>query len=295
MKKTQIIVSYAVTFAIGLMIGCMFISADSNPPEQPKDPGQAPPSSRPTSDTPPSERDPIPNVSKSNPRSSPPLLNGDATPPESLQKAERAKWLRLIEVLGLDSDQAKALEAAIAEIRPQPDENTPLDTAYAEAGEKLEQSILAMLTQEQQVAFREMQQRSLKNRVEVKAQEEFAESLTNLDLTEEQREQALEVLRKQAEEDVSLIPSGARLLLGSSFLPIGDEKTTDKSFEIMGQLQPKPGEPLPTFEQIAALHRAELERRMTQFEGILSPAQLALYQSSLSQALENLDVISPQR
>jgi hypothetical protein len=63
----------------------------------------------------------------------------------------------------------------------------------------------------------------------------------------------------------------------------------------MGQLQPKPGEPLPTYEQIAALHREEIERRMTQFEGILSPGQLALYQASLSQALENLDIISPQR
>lgn len=295
MKKPQIILSYALTFIIGLVTGFAFFAADGSPPEKFESLGETSPQIRTTPDDLPPVTRPIPDTSNSNPQPSPPQLSGDAQPPESLQKAERAKWLRLIEVLGLDSDQAKALEAAIAESRPRPDEDTPLDAAYSKAGENLEKNILAMLNPEQQAAFREMQRRSLGNRVEVKAQKEFAESLTSLDLTAEQREQALEVLRKQAEKNAAAIPSSTRLLLGGSFLPIGDEKATDDSFELMGQLQPKPGEPLPTYEQIATLHRAELERRMTQFEGILSPGQLALYQASISQALENLDIIAPQR
>ncbi|MGJ8644790.1 MAG: hypothetical protein ACSHX9_15385 [Luteolibacter sp.] len=289
-----IIASSVVALAIGFSLGWVLREPAT---ADPNDPGNTPKSPQKAiivkDERPPEEPNRTDRVTER--RHTPPILTSNATPPESLQKAERAKWLRLIEVLGLDSDQAKALEATIAETRPKPDEDTPLDIAYSEAGEQLEQSILAILTQEQQAAFREMQQRSLENVVEVKAQEEFAESLTSLDLTAEQREQALEVLRKQAVENAATVPTSTRLLLGGSFLPIGDEKTTDKSFEIMGQLQSKPGEPLPTFEQIAALHRAELERRMTQFEGILSPGQLALYQSSLSQALENLEVISPQR
>ncbi|MDP4624867.1 MAG: hypothetical protein NWT08_07000 [Akkermansiaceae bacterium] len=296
MKKSNIIFP-SIALVIGYLIGSLVFplaSSTDTPSDEPEVDYSPPSISRPSGgDTEPQPR-PIPNVSNNNPRP-PRQLSGNATPPESIEKAEQAKWLRLIEVLGLDSDQAKALEAAIAEIHPKPDDDTTLDVAYAEAGERLEQAILAMLTPEQQAAFREMQQRTLENRVEVKAQEEFSESLAKLDLTAAQREQALELLRIQAEEKASAISSGTRLLLGGSFLPIGDEKTTDKSFELMGQLQLKPGEDPPTFEQIAAVHRAELERRMTQFEGILTPAQLALYQSSLAQGLENLDVISPQR
>ncbi|MEP3214455.1 MAG: hypothetical protein ABJQ29_14745, partial [Luteolibacter sp.] len=221
-------------------------------------------------------------------------LTGDAAPPESLQRAERAKWLRLIEVLGLDSDQAKALEAAIAQNRPTPNGDSPLDVAYTEAGDKLEQDILAILTPEQQDAFRELQERSLDTQVEAKAQAEFAESLAKIDLSTEQREQVLDILRRQAEADVSNISSGTLLLLGQSFLPIGDEKVTLESFELLGQLQVQPGATPTTIEELTALHRVELERRMTQFNGILTPAQLALYQASLAQAMENLDIISPR-
>ena len=229
------------------------------------------------------------------PRGAVVTLNGTAVPPESLQKKDRAKWKRLIEVLGLDTDQAKALEAALPTSRPAPDENTALDTAYIEAGEELEQKILALLTPEQQTAFREMQQRSLENHIEVKAQEEFGKSLTNLDLTEAQRDRALEVLRANAEEKAATIPTGARLILSGSPLPIGNEPMNEDSFALMGKLQLKPGETPQTFEQIAAVHRAELEKRMNQFEGILSPGQLELYQSSLTKTLENINTISPRR
>ena len=221
------------------------------------------------------QQEPSSSPQNTSPRGNSFAVKGTAVPPESLQKAERAKWQRLIEVLGLDSDQAKAIEAVIAQTRPMPDETNTLDVAYAKAGEDLEQKIIATLNPEQQAAFREMQQRSLQNRVEVKAQKEFAESLTDLDLTTAQRDQALEVLRIRSEQEATTVPTSARLILKGSLLPIGNEQMNEDSFELMGQLQLKPGEKPQSFEQIAEIHRAELERRMTQFEGILSPAQLA--------------------
>lgn len=295
--KKPILISTVLALLLGFSLGWLLrpashteiIDVTSNDASAPRDTASDNPSlSRP-------HPKPKPSIPSSNPEPLPPQLSSNTKPPESLQKAEEAKWLHVIEILNLNSDQVKALEAAIAENRPIPDENTPMDAAYAEAGERLEQAILAMLTPEQQVAFRETQQRALDNRIEVKAQEKYSESLAYLDLTSAQREQTLNVLRRQAKQDASTLSSGTRLLLGGSFLPIGDEKTTDESFELMGQLQLKAGEEPPTFEKIAAMHRAELERRMTQFEGILTSGQLAIYRAQLSQSMENLDILSPRR
>ncbi|QTN34069.1 hypothetical protein HZ994_17670 [Akkermansiaceae bacterium] len=219
---------------------------------------------------------------------------GDAKPPESAEKAEQAKWNRLIEVLGLNADQAKTLESAIRESEPSLSEGEELGAAYADAGEKLQQSILSMLSEDQAKAFKELQERSLNNQLHSKAMEQYVQELGKLDLTAEQTDQALGVLRKHAEEEAASIPSGARLLLDGSVLPIGQRRITEDGYRLLGKLAASGAGGPMGIEEIAAIHREEMERRMGQFEGILTPAQLQRYQAGILESAENLNQFAPR-
>lgn len=217
------------------------------------------------------------------------IPQGDAKPPESARQAERARWMRLIETLGLKDDQAKSIEAAISENVPSPREGQQLDAAYEDAGAKLEVAILASLDEAQISEFREIEKRNWETRIESAATERFGKELAGLDLTAAQREQALQVLRTSVAEERSSIPGSARLLLSGSFLPVAGNALSEQAILNLRKLGEAVG-----IEEIAASHRADLERRMTLFEGILTPAQLQLQQAGVMESAENLDIISPR-
>ena len=214
----------------------------------------------------------------------------EAEIPESALQTDRAKWMRLTEVLGLDADQSKAIAANIEESRPKPSEDESPDIIYGKAGEDLEKRILAILTPEQQAEFKKFQQRAIENIVEQKAQRTFSEDLGNLDLTPAQREQALEVFRQRAEADVSEVSPATRLTLAGSILPIGNEKFSDESILLLRKIGTN-----PSMEDMAAIHRAEIEERMKRFQDVLTPGQMESYRASLGESLENLDIISPPK
>lgn len=47
-------------------------------------------------------------------------------------------------------------------------------------------------------------------------------------------------------------------------------------------------------QEIAAIQRAEMARQMTQFEGVLTPAELEIYQAEIKKSSRNLDMIAPR-
>lgn len=285
-----ILISSAISLLIGFTFGWLINSASSeldsivtvSAPDRPSPRPSAP------ENAPPERNRPEPPMSDTGPQKGTP--NGTADVPRTAKRADRAKWMRLIEVLGLDDDQAKALEAAMSESRPKVDDGTPPEIAYAEAGAILERSILALLEPEQRTAFLDLQRRAMENRIEVSAQQTYAQELGELDLSPDQRKQALDLLRGRAEEIASDIPASTRLLLTGSILPIGDERFTEDAIRLLRQLSPQETGDV-TLDKLAGKRRAEAEEKAALLGDVLTPAQLELYRSGLSQTPDILERI----
>lgn len=237
--------------------------------------------------------DPIPQDTAPRPIELP--TPGNATPPPSATKADEAKWLRLIEVLGLDRDQAAAIEAAISESRPNPTDDLPPDLAYTEAGDALEGKLLAILNPQQTLALKELQRRSLENRNASRAGLVYSTELGDLDLSEKQRQQTIGILTDDASRQSSSITNSSRLYLSGSFLPIGVQTLGEDGILLQKKLREDQVSDTADFSGIADIHRAELVRKAALLEDILSPAQLELYRAKLSESLEIIDKISPPR
>lgn len=296
-----ILISSAVSIAIGFTFGWLIRSATSDLDSIEKkllvseNDKKRPPSGNSGSplEIPPDRNTPSGNDNALSPRNNPP--QGNAKPPESAVKAEQAKWKRLIEVLGLDATQAKVLEAAITEAEPTPAEGEQLDTAYEGAGEKLQAKILSMLSEDQAKAFSELQERTLNNHLNSKSMQQYVQDLGNLDLDSSQKDKALEVLLAREKEQAAAIPTSTRLLLDGSVLPVGDRRISDDAFTMLRKLAATSSGGAGGIEEVAALHKAEMERKMSQFEGILTPAQLERYQAGIMESSENLDLMAPQK
>lgn len=296
MKPTLITsaVSLAIGFAAGWMINSASTDLDSVTKETPPAVERRTPAAPPRQEMP--DQPAFPGVSEAReerpPVSSDRVMTADdIVIPKSAIYADQAKWARLVEVLGLSNDQSKAIAATLEETKIVPAEGESPDAAYERMGAQLEKNILAILDPAQQDAFREFQQRSLENKIELQAQKVLSEEIGTLDLTPAQREQALAVLRTNAEADVATISPATRLTLSGSILPIGNEKFTDQGILLLRKLNTSASP--TTMDDVAAIQRAQIKDQMNRYEGILTPAQLDAYRASLSLSLENLNLISP--
>lgn len=284
-----ILISSVISLAIGFSFGWLIKSASADLESFVPQTGQNSPKPRPPSPAPelPPERErPERPPSDNGPKKETPI--GTAEVPESAKRADRAKWKRLIEVLGLDEGQAKALEAAMAEALPKSDTGKPMDVTFIEAGARLEENILALLDADQRKAFTDMQRRTMENRIEVSAQQAYNQELGELDLSPEQRAQALDLLRGQSEQLSADIPSSARLLLTGTFLPVGDVNFSEDAIRLLRQLSPQDSGDV-TLDKLTEKRRAEAEEKARLLETVLTPAQLELYRSRLSQTPDILD------
>jgi len=292
-----ILISSAVSIAIGFTFGWMIRSATVHLEtietelvvDKPKRPA---PRSENLLDIPPERLNPSDIDRAISPNR--PIPRESTKPSEAVVNAQQAKWNRLTEVLGLDGAQAKVLEAAIAESEPVPAEGQALDAAYAEAGEKLQATILATLNADQAKAFRELQKRTLQNQLNSKAMQQYVQELGKLDLDPSQLNQATEILLDRALEEAAAIPDSTRLLLDGSVLPIGDRKISANGFTLLRKLATSNSGGSMGIQEIAAIQRAEMARQMTQFEGVLTPAQLEIYQAGIKTSSKNLDMIAPR-
>ncbi len=285
-----ILISSALSLAIGFTFGWLIKSASTDLESFVPQTGQNTPTPRPpaptrTPDAPP-ERVLPERPSSVGPTHAPPI--GTATVPGEPTRADRAKWMRLIEVLGLNPDQAKALEAAMAESLPKLETEKSPEISYMEAGSLLEKNILALLDADQRKAFADMQRRAMDNRIELSAQQTYMQELGELDLMPEQRALALDLLRDRAKQLSADIPSSARLLLTGSFLPVSERNFSEDAIRLLRQLSPQySGD--AALDKLAEKRRVEAEEKAKLFEEVLTPAQFELYRSRLSQSTEILD------
>ena len=291
-----LLITAAVSIAIGFACGWMVRSASQDLESVGKEQHSLPETRTPAISTlPQSEGRPVPPARpQPRPDGAEQVIDMDPSQlPESALRLDQAKWLRLAEVLNLNVEQSQALAANILEVKPLPDMNNSPDVAYEKAGKELEQRVLSVLTPEQQEEFRKFQQRSMENLAETKAQETFSQELAELDLSAAQREQALEILRQQADAEVATISPATRLVLSGSILPIGNEKFSDEGVLLSRKL--KTAGDTPTMEDLAEISRAEIQERISRFEGILTPGQTERYHAALGESLENLELLSPRQ
>lgn len=290
-----ILISSAISLVIGFTFGWLIksSSADLDSIVQ-----QVPAQTDPTKRHRAADDSSTPAAQQNRPRSERPAVPpGTDLPPGTAEasttggRTDMAKWMRLIEVLGLDDDQAKALEAAIVEALSSTESGEPIDEAYAAAGSQLEKAILAILTPEQRKAFAKLQQRSLENQIEVKAQKSYAQELGGLDLSVDQRERALRLLRDQARAAETSIPASTRLLLTNSFLPVGQSGFSPEAIQLLKEVTTPVDTGSKAFEQLVLARKAEIEKKMNIYEGILTPAQIAQFRLQLTESSEILDQI----
>lgn len=281
-------VSVAIGFTFGWLVRSTSLELDSNLTANPTS-NQASPAPRPTNNPAATDRE-KPDRPRGADASPITLLQGTAAIPETHFSPDRGKWMRLIELLGLDDAQAQAIQKALTELRPTAESGMPLDAAYTQAGIELEKRILQLLNSDQQAAFIALQARTLENRSHASALETYAQELADLDLSPDQQQKALSLLRTQAEQASSDIPPATRLLLQGSFLPVGDERLSEHSIRLMRQIASQNNGDA-TLESIAQQRRAEADAKLREFETILTPAQLELYRAKLAQTPDILDQI----
>jgi hypothetical protein len=285
-----ILISSALSLAIGFTFGWLMKSASADLDSFVPQTGQNTPTPRPPT---PSPDSPPMRVLPKRPSSVDPTHAtpiGTATVPGEPTRVDRAKWMRLIEVLGLNPEQAKALEAAMAESLPNLETGKSPEISYIEAGALLEKKILAILDNDQRKAFTDMQRRAMDSRIELSAQQTYMQELGELDLMPEQRALALDLLRDRAKQLSADIPSSACLLLTGSFLPVSERNFSEEAIRLLRQLSPQySGD--AALDKLAEKRRIEAEEKAQLFEEVLTPAQLELYRSRLSQSAEILDQI----
>ncbi len=201
------------------------------------------------------------------------------------QTREEAKMARLVEELGLSFDQQNSMIKLIQDVQATASMDTPVLADLTTRGKAVEDGLKSLLNPEQFAKFQEMRARERENRIELRAHQLLDRAIEEIDFSGEQREAALDRLRQQSKEDLQSIPAAAALFLEKSILP-----TSGKELPIEGVLAlAKAGEPVGgsdpevVHQRIVDSQRTELERMLSNFDGILTPGQMGQYQAAIAE------------
>lgn len=217
-----------------------------------------------------------------------------------------AKMQRFAEVIGLSAAQQAELKKAIAANEKMfvPKEagepQSPQQTfeVLVSGGSALEKTIASLLTPEQATAFADLRKRETDNRVEAAAQRDLGNLTEITDLSAEQRDKTLELLRQATAAELAALPSCLSLMLDSSILPLGSQATSEQSIQTLRLIVESPNlaDPRAQHAKLIENQRSQLEARLNRLRSILTPGQLAQYQAALAEryAIQDL-MIQPQR
>ncbi len=218
---------------------------------------------------------------------------------EATASRDNAKLLRLTEALGLSKEQQESLVQAIAGALAAAgmSEGSPVDPfkileRAAAAGSGIEKAMDSILTPEQAAEFRKLRERSLANQIEAAAQKEFSVFTGQIDLTEEQRQKALTLVKSSVEERYAARPPGLDLALESSVVPIGPTGINPDSMDSLQYVMDSKGDPAAAQAAMLQRQRAELDRQVTQYEAILTPAQMEQFRASIDERKRAIDRLS---
>lgn len=217
-----------------------------------------------------------------------PLADQAARGPKN---SDEARMLRLVEALGLSVEQQGQLIALIEKVQASANSEIPVLQDLAARGRALEEGLKALLTPEQLAKFEEIRARERDNLVEARSQRMLTDAISQIDLSPDQREEALQRLRQKTRTDMQAIPAAATLLFDKSILPTNKKELSMDGVLLLSQtgdqtFSDNPGE---AYETVRRNQRAELEEVLECFDGILTPAQMAQYQALLAESKSTME------
>ena len=225
-----------------------------------------------------SEPAPEPSAPRSVGRPVSPQTAVDTT--EVAQPRDSAKLLRLVEALNLSPEQQDKLLKAIADAQASltlsgqsasdPAQNLAATLGFGAMIEKLLADILAP---EQAAAFAALRKRNQENAVENAAQAQLSSNLKQIDLTPDQRAQALQRLRDSLETRNAAQPAGLDLALESSVLPLGPAAVSIEGIKTLEIFAAAANDPTAAQESRNEILLKDLQNQLELYQGILSPAQ----------------------
>ena len=133
---------------------------------------------------------------------------------------DAAKLLRLTELLSLTPEQASGLTKIIIESQAS---ITSLDfiEGLTQRGNYILKSMSTLLDSQQNTAFLALVERTRNNTIEAGAQRQLAEVIEKVDLTPQQRQQAVERLRANFRDEIGQLSPQLAILSETSPLPLG--------------------------------------------------------------------------
>ena len=204
-------------------------------------------------------------------------------------RASSARLNRLSEALGLSSKQrdmmAVMLENRRDGFRDLNGQGKPLYEVVdaAELAERqFEKGLEKVLDDEQLDAYAALKDREKNNDIESRAQRDLADLIGQIDLSEAQREEALQVLRVGSSQAIDRRPEGWSLL-NESFGVLGGAHAS--VVEDMGDIMQDPtglDDPQMVHQRLLESQQAAMSWKISALTPILTPGQLAQYRATLA-------------
>ncbi|MEK7949383.1 hypothetical protein [Luteolibacter soli] len=216
------------------------------------------------------------------------------------ERAETARLSRLSEALGLSVDQKETLRVLLANrrdgFRELAGSNNDPAAAIRQASiseKNFMEDMKKVLDPEQVTALENFKQREKDNDIEAKAQRDVADLIGQVDLSEEQRDQALEVMRKLSETSAAKRPEGWGLMNEGFGLLGGSQGSV---LEDLGDVMDDPAimkDPQAIQRRLVEAQRTTAEARISSLKSILTPGQLSQYRATLDARSAMMESFTP--
>jgi hypothetical protein len=216
------------------------------------------------------------------------------------ERAEVARLSRLVEALGLSPEQRSTMAVLLANRRDgfrqlQGGGSNPADSIKqaSVAEQHFMEDVKKLLDPEQVTALEDFKEREKANDIEAKAQRDLADLIGQIDLSEAQREQALEVMRQQSTNAASRRPAGWSLMNETMGMLGGSQVSV---IEDLGEVMEDPSvmnDPQAVQRKLVDAQRASAEARIAALSSILTPGQLSQYRATLEARSAMMEQFTP--
>ncbi|MEM9235316.1 MAG: hypothetical protein AAGB14_00955 [Verrucomicrobiota bacterium] len=195
-------------------------------------------------------------------------------------KRDRARLARLAEALGLEDDQIEAIAALVSKYKGATSAGSEdlLDEA-ANGGGEFEKALLALLDNDQKGRLEAFKTRTAENRIESGAQQDLALVMSTVDLSTEQRSQALVAFRERIVETNPPAPSSWNLVTGRGYAGIGGG--TSAVYRDLFSDPSVANDPAEFAQRLQQEQQRLADEKIEVLQEVLTPAQLAAYRAML--------------
>lgn len=216
------------------------------------------------------------------------------------ERAEVARLTRLAEALGLSPEQRATMAVLLANRRDgfrqlQGGGRTPAESIQQAgiAEQNFMEDVKKLLDPEQVAALDDFKQRERANDIEAKAQRDLADLIGQIDLSEAQRDQALEVMRQQSSDAASKRPAGWSLMNEAMGMLGGSQVSV---LEDLGDVMGDPSvmnNPQEIQRRLIQAQRASADAKVSALSSILTPGQLSQFRAALEARSAMMEQFTP--